>query len=162
MVKASVPGNANLDWAVANNMPDWRFGINSEQFRWMENCWWLYETEIPQIETKPGETLWFIAEGIDYSYKILLDGQIVCEHEGMFSHVHLSLETNKPGILQIWIAPPPKDPLGEKDTQAEAAQSCKPAVSYGWDWHPRLIPSGIWMEAYLEIRQENRLFISVK
>ena len=26
----------------------------------------------------------------------------------------------------------------------------KPAVSYGWDFHPRLIPLGIWDETYIE------------
>ncbi|RPJ59293.1 MAG: hypothetical protein EHM23_14545 [Acidobacteria bacterium] len=31
-------------------------------------------------------------------------------------------------------------------------QSCKPAVSYGWDFHPRLIPLGIWEGGYLELR----------
>jgi len=31
-------------------------------------------------------------------------------------------------------------------------QSCKPAVSYGWDFHPRLIPLGIWEGDHLELR----------
>nr|MBQ4319554.1 hypothetical protein [Clostridia bacterium] len=28
----------------------------------------------------------------------------------------------------------------------------KPPVSYEWDWHPRVIPSGIWDETYIETR----------
>ncbi len=35
--------------------------------------------------------------------------------------------------------------------RGQAKTSCKPASSYGWDWHPRLVPSGIWRDAYLEI-----------
>ena len=151
IVDASVPGDANLDWATANNMPDWKVGVNFEQFRWMEDCWWLYETQLPAIEINVGETISFIAEGIDYEYKVLLDGELVCEHEGMFSQINIPLDAGKSGLLQIWIAPTPKDSFGKKDHREEAAQVCKPAVSYGWDWHPRLIPSGIWEDAYIKI-----------
>jgi beta-mannosidase len=28
----------------------------------------------------------------------------------------------------------------------------KPAVSYGWDFHPRLIPLGVWDETYIEVQ----------
>jgi len=156
MVDANVPGNANLDWAIATDMPDWKYGINFKQYRWMEDCWWLYEAKIPSISINSNETLFFISEGIDYQYRILLDGKIIFENEGMFSQVMEPLYAGKNSLLQIWIAPVPKDPLGEKDTNREASQTCKPAVSYGWDWHPRLIPSGIWMDTYLEVRPASR------
>jgi len=150
-VKASVPGNANLDWAVGVGLPDWKYGANYKQFKQTEDHWWLYETQIPAVDIEAGETLRFVAEGIDYEYKIFLDGTLVREHEGMFSPVSITLEGSKSYLLQIWIAPPPKDDFGEKDTRTEAAQSCKPAVSYGWDWHPRLIPSGMWEDAYITV-----------
>ncbi|MCL2420407.1 MAG: hypothetical protein FWD03_00985 [Defluviitaleaceae bacterium] len=156
MVKATVPGNANLDWAVAENMPEWKYGVNFKQYKWMEDCWWLYEAALPQINLQAGEKLFFVTEGIDYQYHIMLNGKTLCEHEGMFSSVELPLDSHCDNggndLLQIWIAPPPKDPLGYKDTRDEASQSCKPAVSYGWDFHPRLIPVGIWDETYLEVR----------
>jgi len=41
--------------------------------------------------------------------------------------------------------------------RSQAAQSCKPAVSYGWDWHPRLVPLGIWDETYLEIKNNTHI-----
>jgi len=150
MVKATVPGNANIDWAAAENMPDWKKGTNYQAFKWMEDCWWLYETELPAIDLQAGEQLFFVTKGIDYQYQIMLNGKLLYEHEGMFSTVEVPL--NSTGLLQVWVAPPPKDTLGAKDTRDEAAQSCKPAVSYGWDFHPRLIPVGIWDETYLEVR----------
>jgi len=160
MVTASVPGNANIDWMIAHNLPDWKFGVNFEQYRWMEDVWWLYEARLPSITLKPDESLFFLSEGIDYCYRILLDGELLHEHEGMFSHMEIPIpaDNHNGGIIQIWITPPPKDHVGKKDSSEEAAQSCKPAVSYGWDWHPRLIPSGLWCDAYLETRQD----ISVK
>ncbi len=38
--------------------------------------------------------------------------------------------------------------------RSQANRSVKPAVSYGWDWHPRLVPSGIWDETGLFIEPE--------
>lgn len=59
--------------------------------------------------------------------------------------------------LEILIWPAPKNPGAYPDTRDEAQQCCKPAVSYGWDWHPRLIPLGIWEEAWIETRAESFL-----
>src|SRR5581483_10328459 len=39
----------------------------------------------------------------------------------------------------------------------QANQSCKPAVSYEWDFHPRLIPLGIWDDTYLEVRGQQHV-----
>ena len=155
MVTAGVPGNANLDWIIANDLPDWKFGVNYTQYKWMEDCWWLYEAVLPDVPLDAGETMHFVSKGIDYEYIIMLDGRVLCTHEGMFSGVDIPLTNPVGGLLQIWVAPPPKDPLGLKDTREEAATSCKPAVSYGWDWHPRLIPSGMWEDAYIEIRKSS-------
>lgn len=157
MVPAHVPGDANLDWMVENNLPDWKYGTNFEQYKWMEDCWWLYETQIPFLELKDGEQLFFVTEGIEYEYRILLDGELICEHEGMFSKVELSIPYIEGATLQVWIAPVPKDPQAVKDTREEGAQSCKPVVSYGWDFHPRMIPVGIWENTYLEVRSKNYL-----
>lgn len=154
MVTAQVPGNANLDWINQKGLPDWKRGINYKQLKWQENCWWLYETRLPKLTLKAGEQLFFVTEGIDYQYRILLDGEMLCEHEGMFSRVEIPIVYKEDAVLQVWIAPVPKDPQGVKDTREEAAQNCKPAAAYGWDWHPRLIPSGIWEDTYLEVRQK--------
>jgi len=156
MVKAQVPGNANLDWLVGTNMPDWKQGanVNLNQIKELEDKWWLYEAQLPAISLEVGEQLFFVTEGIDYQYRIFINGQEAAEHEGMFSTVEVPVDSSgeMERLIQIWIAPSPKDELGTKDTREEAAQSCKPAVSYGWDWHPRLLPVGIWEETYLEVR----------
>ncbi|MCL2035210.1 MAG: hypothetical protein FWG94_10850 [Oscillospiraceae bacterium] len=152
MVAARVPGNANLDWALATGMPDWKRGTGFEEYRWTENCWWLYEAQLPKCELRQGEQVFLVTEGIDYQYRIELDGKLLCEHEGMFSRQEIPLPASGGEVLRIWIAPVPKYPLGIKDTREEAAQCTKPAASYGWDWHPRLIPVGLWQDTYLEIR----------
>jgi beta-mannosidase len=157
MVQASVPGNASLDWARGNNWPDHNKDANYKLHNALEAAWWLYEARIPCIKLEDGEELFFVTEGIDYEYIILLDGIELLRHEGMFSRMEIPISDKEGALIQVWVLPPPKDPLGAPGTRSEAAQSAKPAVSYGWDWHPRLIPSGIWEETYLDIRQRNRL-----
>jgi hypothetical protein len=41
----------------------------------------------------------------------------------------------------------PRDPF-----RSAADQSCKPPVTYGCDWNPRLVISGLWLPAYVETR----------
>ncbi|MBQ7647396.1 MAG: hypothetical protein IJS94_09015, partial [Clostridia bacterium] len=42
--------------------------------------------------------------------------------------------------------------------RAQASSCAKPPVSYGWDWHPRVIPSGIWNETYFDVRADAHIF----
>jgi beta-mannosidase len=39
----------------------------------------------------------------------------------------------------------------------QASHVCKPPVSYGWDWHPRLIPLGLWAAAGFIVRPRAHL-----
>jgi beta-mannosidase len=54
------------------------------------------------------------------------------------------------------IHPIPKSVAAPAD-RSQANHSVKPAVSYGWDWHPRLVPSGIWDETGLVVEPESAL-----
>ena len=77
----------------------------------------------------------------------------------MFTPVELDLtplwfEGADAPVLEVVVWPAPKYP-GAHRPKAEAARSCKPAVSYGWDWHPRLIPLGIWDDVVVEDRVDS-------
>jgi beta-mannosidase len=152
-VPATVPGAVQLDWARAKNWPEHWKADHFLKYHWMEDFFWTYSArlEIPAIE--PGETVHFVCGGIDYRFQIWLNDHLLLEQEGMFTPVRINLDsTAKPGDeIRITIWPPPKQPSSQPD-RWQANQTCKPPVSYGWDWHPRLIPSGIWKDAYLEIR----------
>ena len=151
-VPASVPGNAGLDYAVAKKYPDFQCSDNYKMFRWMEDKEWLYETSVPEAE--PGKKLFFVSKGIDYEFEIFLNGKKIFEQEGMFTPVELELKnTHKGDTLEVLIKKAPKRASAPADTNREADRCVKPAVSYGWDWHPRLIPFGIWDETYFEIRE---------
>lgn len=153
---AIVPGAVQLDYAKAKGWGDHNYAENWKDYRWMEDVYWTYRASFSLPELEEGEQLYFVSKGIDYAFEILLNGNIVLEQEGMFKAVELDLTDmlSNQNLLEVRVFPVPKVP-NELDDRNQAAQCVKPAVSYGWDWHPRLIPSGIWDETYLQVRNES-------
>ena len=150
---AKVPGAVQLDYAKAKGWGDHNYAENWKDYRWMEDVYWTYRTRFSSPDLEADKRIYFVSKGIDYEFEIILNGQEVFAQEGMFKAVDLDLTDllNKQNLLEVRIFPVPKVP-GRADDRSQAAQAVKPAVSYGWDWHPRLIPSGIWDDTYLEIR----------
>ena len=168
-IPATIPGNVQLDYAKANGFyDDWFVGNNFHKFDNLEDNYWKYRTVLPAIPSN--ESPFFVALGIDYQFDVLLNGKTIYSHEGMFSKTSVPLEGAKEGdILEVLVYPAPKHPIknGEQLDQSriplsrsEADRSAKPAVFYGWDFHPRLIVQGIWEEAYVETLPKAR-FLNV-
>jgi beta-mannosidase len=151
-VPAAVPGNVQLDWAKAENYPDHNISDNFKMFGWMEDVYWRYSTKIKKPEIKNSERIYFISKGIDYEFEILLDNQQLLYQEGMFTPVNIDITDiiKEESNLDIIIYPAPKST--RTGDRSEADESVKPPVSYGWDWHPRLIVSGMYEECYLEVK----------
>lgn len=161
-VQSVVPGAIQLDVMNAENYKQpWWYGENVSQFDWMEDFWFTYKTTFKRPELKNGERFFFFSKGIDYQFKIILNGKMLWEQEGMFTYVDVDLTDalNDNNELRVVILPVPN--LGfenEGETaRKNARESAKPAVSYGWDWHPRCVTRGIWDETYLIVRQPIRL-----
>ncbi len=152
---ASVPGAVQLDMLHTLNEPDWTRGDGFKQFGWMEDVWWTYKTSFDRPSLSGSDRLCFRSKGIDYAFTISLNGKVLLEQEGMFRHVDLDLTVHleEKNDLRVQIAPVPKSNHEAAD-RTQANHAFKPAVSYGWDWHPRLVPSGIWDETALEIRRD--------
>lgn len=152
-VKASVPGAVQLDWARAEGWDDYTYGDNWKDYLWMEDVYWSYICELNPPNIGEGERLFFVCKGVDYHFQVKLNGELLYEQEGMFTPFELDLtdRARQNDLLEVQLFPAPKREGAEAD-RTQADQSCKPAVSYGWDWHPRLIPLGIWEDTYLEVR----------
>ena len=155
---AQVPGAVQLDIAREKQYPDYAHGNNFEMFGWMEDLYYTYRASFLSPVLTPGQSLWFVSKGIDYEFEIILNGQLLHRQEGMFTPVEVDLTSSlaHENILEVRIAPVPKRVPYPID-RSQASHVVKPAVSYGWDWHPRLIPLGIWDETGIEIR--NSTFI---
>jgi beta-mannosidase len=157
-VPATVPGAVQLDWARAEGWGDPHFGENWRAYAWMEDVHWVYRTTLPLDGLDPDERVFFVCGGVDYRFQVRLAGRSLHEQEGMFTPVELDLTGRAADgdVLEIVVFPVPKSrPEPVDRTQADA--SCKPAVSYGWDFHPRLVPSGIWRDTHLELRPRAHL-----
>jgi beta-mannosidase len=124
----------------------------------MEDVYWLYRAALPAARAPRGARLFFHCGGIDYRFQVRIGGKILLEQEGMFTPVNLDLTAHarRGAVLEVLVWPVPKSRPAPAD-RVQANQSCKPAVAYGWDFHPRLVPLGIWQEARLEWRPASHL-----
>ena len=147
-----VPGDIQLDYAKSRGMENVSWSDNVKKFKELEGYAWSYRTNI-RFDAKKDEKVFFVTEGIEYEYDVILDSEKLLHHEGMFSRVEIDIteKAREGSLLEIYIYPHPKRP-GAPEGRDEADQSCKPAVCYGWDWHPRLLISGIWCDTYIETR----------
>lgn len=155
-MEAEVPGAVQLDYARANDWEPYWYSNNFEDYAWMEDEYWTYRTNFTRPEPEHDQRLIFISKGIDYEFDIYLNGEHLLYQEGMFTPVKLDItgQLKENNELLIVVYPAPKVHKNSRD-RSQANRSVKPAVSYGWDWHPRLIPLGIWDETYLEIKPVN-------
>lgn len=151
--EAEVPGNAQCDYAKAHNWGDVNYGDNSKKFDAVEDKAWIYKTEFDNIN-EAGKRLYFVSLGIDYECDIYMNSKHIFHHIGMFEKIEVDITdfVEDKNTFEVVIAPPPKDKNSPTVDRSQAAQCTKAAVSYGWDWHPRLIPTGIWQDTYFETR----------
>lgn len=161
----TVPGNIQRDYAEYMGWGDINFMDNCKKYMDIEDCFWSYTTEI-NVKQNDSERVFFVTDGIEYEYDVIMNGKKLIHHEGMFSRVEIDItdEIKRGSNLEILIYPHPKldlERFWKTDSQfniseyrSHAAQSCKPAVGYGWDWHPRVLVSGLWRDTYIETRTE--------
>lgn len=150
---ARVPGNIQYDYAVSHGFGDINYGMNHERFLEIEDWEWEYRADV-NVKPETGERVFFVSKGIDYFSDIAVNGKILFSHTGMFENIEADLTdalTGEGDVLSVFVYRHPKR-AGMPADRNEASDSCKPAVSYSWDYHPRVIPSGMWDEAYLETR----------
>jgi beta-mannosidase len=155
---AKVPGAVQLDMAKGLNYGTYYFAENWKDYLWMENEFFTYRTSFNKPIVGENQKCLFISKGIDYEFEIWLNGEKLFYQEGMFTPVKLDLTSKlkDKNELLVKIYPIPKLRKEPAD-RSQAAQSVKPAVSYGWDWHPRLVPSGIWDETNLVIQSQSEI-----
>ncbi len=152
-IPATVPGACGLDYAKAFGYAPYYYGLNFRDYDWMEDEYFIYSTTL-DFELSEGEYAFLCLDGVDYEFAVKIDGDDIFRKEGMFSpsRIDIGKYAGKKHSLDVVIFPVPKyERARRKGTRDEAAACCKSAAQYGWDWHPRLIPSGIWKDAYVEI-----------
>ena len=152
-IPATVPGAVQLDIAKAEKYAPYYYAEHWKDYQWMEDNYYTYRSNFKKPELQATEKLYFISKGIDYQFEVYFNDEKLFEQEGMFTAVSIDLteKLKESNTLVVKIFPAPKLHAKPVD-RTQASHSVKPAVSYGWDWHPRLLPLGIWDETYLEIQ----------
>jgi len=149
LVPAEVPGAVQVDWACAHGWPSHHFGVEPLRYAGLEDRWWAYRATIPEFPE--GTHLRLVLEGVDHTATVRLDGRFVAECRGLQVGHDISLAGARVGsLLEVRIHPAPK--VADAKGRCRAARTTKPAVSYGWDFHPELIPLGLWRPVRLELR----------
>lgn len=165
-IPSTVPGAVQLDIGKAESYGLWYYAENWKDYLWMEDQYFTYKTTFKKPNIKANEQVFFFSKGIDYTFEISLNGEKLLKQEGMFTHIKLNLtkKLKDRNELTVLIYPIPKSVPSPAD-RSQANGVAKPAVSYGWDWHPRLVPSGIWDETYLLVEPKsaiNEIFVTYK
>jgi beta-mannosidase len=157
-VPSKVPGAVQLDIARAEKYASLYYAEHWKDYLWMEDMYFTYRTTFKKPEMDKNSRLYFRSLGIDYEFEIYFNDEKIFYQEGMFTPVTLDLtgRLNENNILLVKIFPVPKI-KGAPVNARQAAQSVKPPVSYGWDWHPRLIPLGIWDDTFIQIEPSARV-----
>ena len=150
-ITAKVPGAVQLDYAEANGYAPYYYGENFKQFDWMEDEFFIYRSEL-DFTASLLECAFLCFDGIDYKYIVKIAGKVFAKGEGMFTPIMMDVSqfSGRRVPVEVVIFPIPKL-FPQPQNRSQARASCKPASSYGWDWHPRLVPSGIWQDAYIKI-----------
>ena len=150
-VPASVPGAVQLDWAAAHGWPAVEWAGNAAGYGWMEDERWTYAATLPEVDVPAGHAAVLVLEGVDYSAEVRVGGEATAWVAGMHRRTEVDVTGRGGAAVEVELGPVPKV-AGARDGRREAAGAVKPAVSYGWDFCPRLVPLGLWRPAYVEVR----------
>lgn len=153
---AAVPGAVQADYARAKGWPDKNYGLNHKAYKALEDFWWLYTAPLSFTLTE-GQIASMVFTAIDYAYEIRVDGQVLHTGEGMFSPIRVDVTAfaGKNATLEVLVFPTPR--CDDSNCRDQARKSFKPCVPYGWDYHPRIVPSGIWDETYLLVEDRHSI-----
>jgi beta-mannosidase len=151
-IPSTVPGAVQLDIAHAQNWGPFYYAENWKQYLPLENNFYTYRSTFNRPDSKKNDRVFFVSLGIDYEFSIFLNKELLLHQEGMFTAVKIDITTKLKDIntIEILVFPAPKSHAKPAD-RSQADHSVKPPLSYGWDWHPRLIPLGIWDETGLSL-----------
>ena len=167
LLPATVPGCNFTDLLAAGAIPDPFVSDNYRGLQWIGESDWEYRTVFALEDGTETAHVDLVFDGLDTFATVRLNGEVVLEANNMFRRYRVRCAGRlRPGANELSIAF--RSPLAEARPQhardgfsypAEndaadeklSVYARKAAYHYGWDWAPRLVSSGIWRPAYLEV-----------
>lgn len=168
-VRATVPGNCELDLMRAGLLPEPEKGLNVRAYWPYEGYQWLYTRTFVKPELAEGQRTILRFDGIDSLADIFLNGDHIGETANMFVPHEFDVTrrlregTNTVQVLLRSVRREAQDAtvgvlghaLGGAGADGESFR--KAGHMGGWDIFPRLFVSGLWRGVELEIRQAVRI-----
>ena len=169
-VKATVPGNCELDLVNAGILPPMEIGLNVLKLRPYECFQWLYtkKFEAPAVDVANGARAVLVFGGIDTLADIFLNGEKIGESANMLIERRFDVTRRlKKGenTVQVLLRPVLLDAQyatvgemgGAGEPGADGERYRKAAHMGGWDIFPRVFVQGLWRSVSLEIEPPVRL-----
>ena len=166
-VKATVPGNCELDLVYADVLPPLEIGLNVLKVRPYEGYQWLYTKTFTRPKVALGQRASLIFEGIDTLADIFLNGEKIGEADNMLiPHSFDVTKLLKDGVntVQVLIRSAFYESqamtIGELGFHLGFADNepfRKAAHMGGWDIFPRLYCAGLWRNVSIEVSDPVRI-----
>ena len=168
-VKATVPGNCELDLVNAGVLPPPELGMNILKLRPYEGYQWLYTKVFNKPDVKAGQRAILTFEGVDTLADVFLNGVKIGETSNMFiPHVFDVTRSLKEGenkvqvLIRSVMCEAQYMTIGELgysmgDSFADAEPFRKAGHMGGWDIFPRAFVSGLWRDVSIEIQDPVRI-----
>jgi beta-mannosidase len=180
---ASVPGEVRLDLLRAGRLQgDPFYGRNNDQSRWVEERDWWYWRDF-DLAIQPGQRAWLTLHGADYYTWTYLNGQLLGDHEGMFSRQMYEITSrlrvqgaiSSHNRLAARFMAPARFPRQRSTRWEEFLNrlehnafevTCDPGrrdtlkcqMGYGWDFAPVLRTIGLWDDVDVIVTGDVTLF----
>ena len=179
---ATVPGTVHTDLLANGKIEDPFYRLNERKLQWIDKLDWDYKTSFlveKKLLKKDRVALDF--KGLDTYAEITVNDQPVASTDNMFREYLVDIKPYlKEGenTLQITFLSPIKQgikkydaydyevPVSDNDlseigevegNKKVSVYTRKAGYHFGWDWGPRLVPSGIWRPVYLKAWDESRI-----
>lgn len=176
---AVVPGVVQTDLLRSGLIPDPLFADNEQALQWIGTTDWEYTDEFDaNAATLHRRHAELIFEGLDTFADVSLNGQPLLHADNMFRswHVDVTGRLRPHNTLRIIFHSPVNtvaaiaaklpyiipgtgyEPLDRSKGIYPTSQYVrKAAYSFGWDWAPRLITSGVWRPVHLDTWDDARI-----
>lgn len=158
-----VPGCVQMDLIQLGELPDPFIGLNEVPFHALEEKDWVYRKEFIVSEKDiKHDQIELCFEGIDTFAEILLNGTWLGATDNMFVlhrfAIREKLLIGKNRLEVVFNSTIRRAKADMENSSVKLEYCCEPAApyvrkahySFGWDWSPRILQTGIWRSVYME------------
>ena len=154
-LSVTVPGSVRGALLNAGLVADPMVGQQSRLSEWLEHRHWTYSRALPaDLAPAIGDgRLILRCESLDYAGTVLVGETVVGQFTGTFTPHEIDItDAVRGGGTQLSIVfTTVPDGLGQNGWTTRI-RDFKPRFSYGWDWTPRIVQTGIAAGLSLEVR----------